>query len=122
MPKLIIKTNYYKNPQIHHMNPSDIRWYAAFHEKDYHPHIHMLVFSKSGKGYLSKKGMEKMRSVLTNDIFRGEMFRMFTDQTQLRDRLKSEVNDLLEETMRSESSFQMYYLALLGRLKKELDG
>ena len=120
--KHLIRRNINELAQIHHMNPSDIQWYAAFHEKDHHPHIHMLVFSKSGKGYLSKKGMEKMRSVLTNDIFRGEMFRMFTDQTQLRNRLKSEVNDLLEDTLRSESPFQMYYLALLGRLRKELDG
>ena len=120
--KHLIRRNINELARIHHMNPSDIQWYAAFHEKDHHPHIHMLVFSKSGKGYLSKKGMEKMRSVFTNDIFRGEMFRMFTDQTQLRDRLKSEVNDLLEETLRSDSPFQMYYLALLGRLRKELDG
>ncbi len=120
--KHLIRRNISELAQIHHMNPSDIQWYAAFHEKDHHPHIHMLVFSKSGKGYLSKKGMEKMRSVFTNDIFRGEMFRMFTNQTEIRNRLKSEVNDLLEETLRSESPFLMYYLALLGRLKKELDG
>ena len=120
--KHLIRRNINELAQIHHMKPSDIQWYAAFHEKDHHPHIHMLVFSKSGKGYLSKKGMEKMRSVFTNDIFRGEMFRMFTNQTEIRNRLKSEVNDLLEETLRSESPFQMYYLALLGRLRKELDG
>ena len=120
--KHLIRRNINELAQIHHMDPSDIQWYAAFLEKDHHPHIHMLVFSKSGNGYLSKKGMEKMRSVLTNDIFRGEMFRMFTNQTEIRNRLKSEVNDLLEETLRSDSPFQMYYLALLGRLKKELDG
>ena len=120
--KHLIRRNINELAQIHHMNPSDIQWYAAFHEKDHHPHIHMLVFSKSGKGYLSKKGMEKMRSVFTNDIFRGEMFRMFTNQTEIRNRLKSEFNDLLEETLCSESPFQMYYLALLGRLRKELDG
>lgn len=120
--KHLIRRNINELAEIHHMKPSDIQWYAAFHEKDHHPHIHMLVFSKSGKGYLSKKGMEKMRSVLTNDIFRGEMFRMFTDQTELRDRLKNEVNDLLEETLSRDSSFQMYYIALLQRLRKELDG
>ena len=120
--KHLIRRNINELAQIHHMKPSDIQWYAAFHEKDHHPHIHMLVFSKSGKGYLSKKGMEKMRSVFTNDIFRGEMFRMFTNQTEIRNRLKSEFNDLLEETLCSESPFQMYYLALLGRLRKELDG
>ena len=120
--KHLIRRNINELAQIHHMNPLDIQWYAAFHEKDHHPHIHMLMFSKSGNGYLSKKGMEKMRSVLTNDIFRGEMFRMFANQTEIRNRLKSEVNDLLEKTMRSESPFQMYYLALFARLRKKLDG
>lgn len=103
------------------MKPSDIQWYAAFHEKDYHPHIHLLVFSKSGDGYLSKKGMERMRSIFTNDIFRGEMYRMFSNQTELRNRLKSEVNGLLEKSLTNDGSFQMYYLALLQRLRKDLD-
>ena len=54
--KHLIRRNINELAEIHHMKPSDIEWYAAFHEKDHHPHIHMLVFSKSGKGYLSKKG------------------------------------------------------------------
>ncbi|MBQ6354185.1 MAG: hypothetical protein IJJ07_04470 [Lachnospiraceae bacterium] len=119
--KHLIRRNINELAELHHMKPSDIQWYAAFHEKDHHPHIHLLVFSKSGDGYLSKKGMEKMRSVFTNDIFRGEMYRMFTNQTELRNQLKSEVNDLLEKTISTDNSFQMYYLALLQRLRKELD-
>lgn len=119
--KHLIRRNINELAEIHHMKPSDIQWYAAFHEKDHHPHIHLLVFSKSGDGYLSKKGMERMRSVFTNDIFRGEMYRVFSNQTELRNRLKSEVNDLLEKTLSNDNFFQMYYLALLQRLRKELD-
>lgn len=119
--KHLIRRNINELAEIHHMKPSDIQWYAAFHEKDHHPHIHLLVFSKSGDGYLSKKGMERMRSVFTNDIFRGEMYRMFTNQTELRNRLKTEVNDLLEKSLTNDGSFQMYYLALLQRLRKQLD-
>ena len=47
---------------------------------------------------------------------------MFSNQTELRNQLKSEVNDLLEKTLSTDNSFQMYYLALLQRLRKELDG
>ena len=119
--KHLIRRNINDLAEIHHMKPSDIQWYAAFHEKDHHPHIHLLVFSKSGEGYLSKKGMERMRSVFTNDIFRGEMYRMFSNQTELRNRLKTEVNDLLEKSLTNDGSFQMYYLALLQRLRKQLD-
>ena len=62
-----------------------------------------------------------MRSVFTNDIFRGEMYRMFSNQTELRNRLKREVNNLLEKSLSTDNSFQMYYLALLQRLRKDLD-
>ena len=102
--KHLIRRNINELAEIHHMKPSDIQWYAAFHEKDHHPHIHLLVFSKTNDGYLSKKGMERMRSVFTNDIFRGEMYRMFSNQTELRNQLKREVNDLLEKTKREDDS------------------
>lgn len=48
--KHLIRRNINELAEIHHMKPSDIQWYAAFHEKDYHPHVHMVVFSKSGDG------------------------------------------------------------------------
>ena len=49
------------------------------------------------------------------------MYRMFANQTELRNQLKREVNDLLEKSLSNDYSFQMYYLALLQRLRKELD-
>ena len=43
--------------------PKDFRWRAAFHDEKHHPHIHMMVWSADPKqGFLTEKGIEKMRS------------------------------------------------------------
>ena len=54
------------------------RWYAAFHDEGVHPHIHMMVWSEDPKqGFLTKNGIAKMRSVLTNDIFEQELHGLY---------------------------------------------
>ncbi len=55
--------------------PKDLRWCAAFHDERHHPHVHMMVWSMDPKqGYLTEKGIEKMRSKLTNTIFKTSSF------------------------------------------------
>ena len=58
--------------------PSDLRWYAAFHDEAHHPHIHMMIWSKDpDHAYLNKNGIEKIRSSLTNSIFQQEMLQLY---------------------------------------------
>ncbi len=58
--------------------PKDFRWCAAFHDEKHHPHVHMMVWSAAPKqGYLTEKGIEKMRSKLTNEIFQDEMLSLY---------------------------------------------
>ena len=44
--------------------PNDFRWYAAFHNEGDHPHVHMMAWSASGEGYLSRDGIRKIKSGL----------------------------------------------------------
>ena len=55
--------------------PQDkLRWYAAFHDEGYHPHVPMMVWSDDPRmGHLTKKGIFAMRSKLTGTIFREEL-------------------------------------------------
>ncbi len=58
--------------------PKDFRWCAAFHDEKHHPHIHMMVWSADPKqGYLTEKGIEKMRSKLTNEIFQDDLLHLY---------------------------------------------
>jgi len=68
--------------------PGDFRWYAAFHDEGSHPHIHMMAWSaKPGQAYLSKDGIRKIKSALTNDIFKREMLHTYEQKSTSRDEL-----------------------------------
>ena len=63
------------------IQPKHFRWFGAFHNKDGHPHIHLMVWSSDPKeGYLTKKGIAQMRSVLTNDIFDEELHTLYVQK------------------------------------------
>ena len=86
--------------------PDNIRWYAAFHNKETNPHVHIVVYSVNPKeGYLTKYGIEKIRSAFANDIYCDELQDLYQQQTVVRDRLRSEaertMKDLLSELKNS---------------------
>ena len=74
--------------------PGDFRWYAAFHDEGGHPHIHMMAWSvKPGQAYLSKDGIRKIKSALTNDIFKQEMLHTYEQKSSSRDELVRKARD-----------------------------
>lgn len=76
-----------KNQKISLCN---LKWYAAFHDTTHHPHIHLLVYSKNPKqGFLTAKGIDKIRSVFANDIFHDDLQSIYQAQTLSRDELKA---------------------------------
>lgn len=78
--------------------PNEFRWYAAFHDEGDHPHIHMMAWSAGdAPGYLSPVGIEKIKSMLTNDIFRQEMLHVYEQKSQSRDELVAEARRAMLE-------------------------
>ncbi len=74
----------------------NFRWYAAFHNESHHPHVHMICYSVNpADGYLTKKGIERIKSGLLKNIFKNEMQITYEEQSQRRDRLKSESRETL---------------------------
>ena len=58
--------------------PDKLRWYAAFHDEDTHPHIHLMLWSEDPKqGYLSRTGVEELRSVMTRQVFQDELTQLY---------------------------------------------
>ena len=81
-----------------HIPPKDFRWYAAFHDEGDHPHIHMMAWSaKPGQAYLSKDGIKKIKSTLTNDIFKQEMLHVYEQKSASRDELVRESRRTMRE-------------------------
>ena len=69
--------------------PNHLKWYAAFHNEGHHPHVHLIAYStKPGEGFLTKQGMEKIRSALAQEIFRQDLVSVYERQTTHRDELR----------------------------------
>ncbi|ANU54857.1 hypothetical protein I5Q82_05765 [Acutalibacter muris] len=75
-----------------------LKWFAAFHNESHHPHVHLIAYSTvESKGYLTKQGVQKLRSSLAKDIFAQDLLCIYEKQTEHRNRLRSESRDVLAE-------------------------
>ena len=97
--KNLVRRNVAAIAEAHKIDLNDLQWYAAFHNTGHHPHIHLMVYSKSGQGYLTNKGIELLRSRFGNDIFRNEQYKLFEMQTEIRDELKGEARNVIEDLL-----------------------
>lgn len=93
----LIRSNVAEIADAHNIDLSNLRWYAAFHDKDHHPHVHLMVFANDAKqGWITKSNIDKLRSLFGNEIFRGEQYRLFEIQTQYRERVKNRFKELID--------------------------
>lgn len=80
--------------------PGNLCWYAAFHNKESNPHVHIVVYSKNPcEGYLTKDGIEKIRSAFANDIYKDELQNLYQQQTVVRDKLRSEAENVMKNLL-----------------------
>ena len=83
------------------ISPTNFRWCAAFHDEKHHPHIHMMVWSADPKqGYLTQKGIENMRSQLSNEIFRDELLSLYQQKDQTYKEVRDATMDAMAELIR----------------------
>lgn len=79
------------------IDSENLRWYAAFHNASYHPHVHVMVYSaKDHDGFLTEPAIEAMRSELAHDILRQDFANLYEEQNAAREGLKAEA----EQTMK----------------------
>lgn len=122
--KELVRRNAMQIAEAHKIAPSEMQWYAAFHNTMHHPHIHLMVYSKDTKqGYLTNKGIEEMRSLFAKDIFRNEMYLAFTLETQMRDEVRAETKKRIDELLKNAEApspasdgIQILYVKLIGQL------
>ena len=82
--------------------PEDFRWYAAFHDEGNHPHVHMMAWSvKPNQAYLSKDGIQQIKSTLTNQIFRQELLHVYEQKSKSRDELVAEARKAMLELVKA---------------------
>ena len=83
------------------IQPNHFRWYAAFHDEGKHPHVHMMAWSTvPSEAYLTREGIRKIKSQLTNQIFQQEMLHTYEQKSQSRDELVREARRAIRRLTR----------------------
>ena len=82
------------------IDSENLRWYAAFHNESYHPHVHVMVYSaKDHDGFLTEPAIEAMRSELARDIFRQDFANLYEAQNAAREGLKAEAEQAMKHLL-----------------------
>ena len=98
----------------------NLRWYAAFHNESHHPHVHLIAYSTvENEGYLTRKGVENLRSSFARDIFQQDLLCIYEKQTEHRDKLSAEAKDIVEDLV-SKINSEIYISASIQHKLLEL--
>ena len=83
-----------------HILPSNLRWYAAYHNKEKNPHVHVMVWSKEPREpFLSREGIHNLKHTFATDIFRQELTSIYKKQTEVRDDLKEKYKNIIAKVV-----------------------
>nr|WP_303672213.1 MobP3 family relaxase [Ruminococcus bromii] len=98
----------------------NLRWYAAFHNESYHPHVHLIAYSTvENEGYLTQKGVENLRSSFAKDIFYQDLLCIYEKQTEHRNKLRADAKDIVED-LASKINCEIYVSASIQHRLLEL--
>ena len=112
-----------KFAEAFHIPASALHWYAAYHDADTHPHIHMMIWTDQ-ETVLKRDAVVKLRSVMTNSIFQAELENLYIrkdaaykDVTEAAREVMHELVDRMESVSAPPASIQQKLLELALELR-----
>ena len=112
-----------KFAEAFHVSASALHWYAAYHDADTHPHIHMMLWTDQ-ETVLKRDAVVKLRSVMTNSIFQAELENLYIrkdiaykDVTEAARAVMHELVDRMESVPAQPASIQQKLLELALELR-----
>ena len=107
-----------KFAEAFHVPASSLHWYAAYHDADTHPHIHMMVWTDQ-ETVLKRDAVVKLRSAMTNSIFQAELENLYIrkdiaykDVTEAAREVMHDLVDRMESVSEPPASIQEKLLEL----------
>ncbi len=77
----LLRAKQFEIAEVFGIPENDFKWYAAFHNEGNHPHCHMVIYSENSKrGYIDVNDIEKIKSMLAREIFKDDMYQLYTDK------------------------------------------
>ena len=112
-----------KFAEAFHIPASALHWYAAYHDADTHPHIHMMIWTDQ-ETVLKRDAVVKLRSAMTNSIFQAELENLYIrkdaaykDVTEAAREVMREIVGRMESTAEPPVSIQQKLLELATELR-----
>ena len=112
-----------KFAEAFHVPASALHWYAAYHDADTHPHIHMMLWTDQ-ETILKRDSVVKLRSVMTNSIFQAELEHLYIrkdaaykDVTEAARAVMHDLVDCMESVSEPPASIQGKLLELALELR-----
>ena len=115
--RLGVDRNYMKNlialkadelAKAYNISPNNLRMVCSWHNKDFHPHLHFLVWStdsreafiphrekETDKSAALNAATRKVKSSFTNEIFRGDLEYLKEEKSKRRDKLNEQLRKLV---------------------------
>ena len=111
-----------KFAEAFHIPASALHWYAAYHDADTHPHIHMMIWTDQ-ETVLKRDAVVKLRSAMTNSIFQAELENLYIrkdaaykDVTEAARSVMHDLVDCMESVSEPPASIQQKLLELATEL------
>ena len=112
-----------KFAEAFHVPVSALHWYAAYHDADTHPHIHMMIWTDQ-ETVLKRDAVVKLRSAMTNSIFQAELENLYIrkdaaykDVSEAAREVMRELVDRMESVSAQPASIQQKLLELALELR-----
>ena len=103
-----------------------LKWYGAFHNESHHPHMHLMLYSTSQekRGFIDKKGIDRLRHLFGTEMFKYELADVYDEQTKQRDLLNADARDeitaladKIKNGLADNGEFVMKFVALAKRMQ-----
>ena len=78
------------------IKPENLVWYGAFHNESYHPHVHLVMFSKSQKAFITKDCLENLKMSLSRQVFADDRIEIYKEQNKIRSQMSETVKDKID--------------------------
>ena len=112
-----------KFAEAFHIPASALHWYAAYHDADTHPHIHMMIWTDQ-ETVLKRDAVVKLRSAMTNSTFQAELENLYIrkdaaykDVSEAAREVMRELVDRMESVSAQPASIQQKLLELALELR-----
>lgn len=97
------------------IDESNLKWVAAFHQAQGHPHVHLVIWEKvpsRKRGVLSKGERKDIRKIFIREIYAEERLAITTEKSAIRDLIRKiaqkDIMDLVKDIQKAKLEVRVF--------------